>query len=159
MQLAWPPACSRLRLRAAWGEAVVRLLSLPQRDDEEAAKVYEEFVKEFAGDDAEAGGPSSQAPGGSRPFVSGGVVRPGQGPAAASPASNGSEPAGRKPGGRYVPSFMPPGMAAAMDKKEGGDGAKKEEEPVFQLPGSSAKGKPRAIDALLANLKRWGVLR
>ncbi|EFN50499.1 hypothetical protein CHLNCDRAFT_55819, partial [Chlorella variabilis] len=36
----------------------------------------------------------------------------------------------------------------------GGGGGVKEEEPVFHLPGSSTKGKPRAIDALLANLKR-----
>lgn len=79
--------------------------------------MYEEFVKEFAGDDAQPAG--SQGPRGSRPFVSGGVVRPGQGPAAANPAlpGAGAEPSTRKPGGRYVPSFMPPGMAAAMDKK------------------------------------------
>ncbi|EFN54773.1 hypothetical protein CHLNCDRAFT_134708 [Chlorella variabilis] len=141
-----------------------------QRDDAEAAKVYEEFVKEFAGDDGGGPAPSQDrgegGPRGPNSFIRGGTIQSGQrpstGPAVPAADGGGGGPPGRKPGGRYVPSFMPPGMAAAVGKegKEeageagGGGGGVKEEEPVFHLPGSSTKGKPRAIDALLANLKR-----
>jgi U2-associated protein SR140 len=142
--------------------------SILQRDDAEAAKVYEDFVKEFGGDDGEGDTPSRQrnghgAPPEPRPFIRGGTIRPGQPPAAAPPPPSqavasepaSATPAARKPGGRYVPSFMPPGMAAALGDKDEAEEPKKEAEPVFQLPGSGAgKGKPRAIDALLANLKR-----
>lgn len=163
-----------------------------QRDDAEAAKVYEDFVKEFGGDGDDQ--PQKRGPGGGRPgsgggavggvpFLRGGTVRPGQPPASGPGPGSGSAggsagPPGKKPGGRYIPSFMPPGMAAAMGKGGGSDGeappsakdeggaaggaaaaaaaatAPKQEESVFHLPGSSSKGKPRAIDALLANLKR-----
>lgn len=137
--------------------------------------MYEDFVKEFGGDGPEAprGGAGRGRDRGPLPpaaFVRGGTVRPGQPPPEAPPpgAGGAAAPPGRKPGGRYVPSFMPPGMAAAMDKADGkggepgkgegdsGEGAApKPDEPVFHLPGSTGKGKPRAIDALLANLKRW----
>ncbi len=151
-----------------------------QRDEEEAAKVYEDFVKEFGGDGPEPPQPGAGRGRGSGPlppaaFVRGGTVRPGQPPPDAPPPITGgpAAPPGRKPGGRYIPSFMPPGMAAAMEKadgkggepdkgegkggsgSDGGGAASKSDEPVFHLPGSSSKGKPRAIDALLANLKRW----
>lgn len=167
-----------------------------QRDDAEAAKVYEDFVKEFAADDDGDEGeqppqrqqqqqqrnqqqrnqqPPQSVPRGGRPFVHGGTVRPGS----RSPAGPPAAAAAPKPGGRY----MPPGMQAALglgrseEDEEAAPGAaasreagppagegappaaaapKKESEPVFNLPGSSSKGKPRAIDALLANLKRCG---
>ncbi|KAL4450080.1 hypothetical protein ABPG77_010749 [Micractinium sp. CCAP 211/92] len=150
-----------------------------RRDEEEAAKVYEDFVKEFGGDGPEPPRPGAGRGRGSGPlppaaFVRGGTVRPGQPPPDAPPPITGgpAAPPGRKPGGRYIPSFMPPGMAAAMEKadgkggepdkgegkggsgSDGGGAASKSDEPVFHLPGSSSKGKPRAIDALLANLKR-----
>lgn len=167
--------------RTLFSELGLRPLAPLQRDEEEAAKVYEDFVKEFGGDGPESSGDGDGRGRGRGPappaaFVRGGTVRPGQPPPEAPPpgASGGAAPPGRKPGGRYVPSFMPPGMAAAMEKAEGkggklseadrpgdgddadGDGAApKPDEPVFHLPGSSSKGKPRAIDALLANLKRW----
>lgn len=128
--------------------------------------MYEEFVKEF-GDEAEPaaprGGRGSRGSGPPAAFVRGGTQRPGQPALAPSP---GGQP-GKGRSGPYVPSFMPPGMAAAM---EGGGAAgggasaaatpaapapPKPEEPVFKLPGSATgRGKPRAIDALLENLKR-----
>ena len=125
--------------------------------------MYEEFVKEFAGDDAAP--PSGQrggrgGGGGGGAFVRGGTQRPGQ--AALAPSPGGPPGSGAKArSGPYVPSFKPPGMAAALEG--GGSGSSggaapappKPEEPVFKLPGSSARGgKPRAIDALLENLKR-----
>ncbi|PRW57019.1 U2 snRNP-associated SURP motif-containing -like isoform X1 [Chlorella sorokiniana] len=137
-----------------------------RRDDAEAAKVYEEFVKEFAGDDdapaPPLGGRGGRGGGPPAAFVRGGTQRPGQPALAPSPGG----PPGKAKSGPYIPSFMPPGMAAAMEGggAAGGSSAaaaaaapapSKPEEPVFKLPGSGAgRGKPRAIDALLANLKR-----
>ncbi len=137
-----------------------------QRDDAEAAKVYEEFVKEFAGDEAAAAAPRGGRGGRGGPpaaFVRGGTQRPGQPALAPSPGG----PPSKARSGPYVPSFMPPGMAAAMEGGGAAGGSSgsaatpaapappKPEEPVFKLPGSGAgRGKPRAIDALLENLKR-----
>lgn len=128
--------------------------------------MYEEFVKEFAGDDEASAGPRGGRGGrGAGPpaaFVRGGTQRPGQPALAPSPGG----PPSKARSGPYVPSFMPPGMAAAMEGGEPGGSSSgaaaaavpappKPEEPVFKLPGSGAgRGKPRAIDALLANLKR-----
>lgn len=64
----------------------------------------------------------------------------------------------KKPGGQYVPSFLPPSMAAAMaaSKVEAAT-APKPQETVFPLPQTSrgSARKPRNIDLMLENLKRW----
>ena len=51
-------------------------------------------------------------------------------------------------GTRYVPSFIPPSMAAASKARE--------EKPasVFDLPARGDKGKPRAIDSVLVEMQR-----
>ena len=58
-------------------------------------------------------------------------------------------------GTKYVPSFIPPALAAANKTRE--------EKPasVFDLPARGDKGKPRAIDAVLVEMQRCvlGALR
>ena len=85
-------------LRSVCSPLLFILLYL-QRDDEEAAKVYEEFVKDFGGDDDE---PEKKG------FVSGGVIQPGQTPGSTNAGSGSAD----KPafGGRrhYVPPYVPP---------------------------------------------------
>ena len=73
--------------------------------------MYEEFVKDFAADDGSV-----------KTFVRGGTIDPGKSSGSAQGA--GAGPPGRRSTSRhYVPSFIPPGMAAAMR----GDKAKSEE--------------------------------
>ena len=88
-----------------------------QRDDEEAAKVYEEFVKDFGGGDDEPG---------KKVFVRGGVIQPGQSGSAT--AAHGSASADKPAlGGKrhYVPSFVPPPMAdASAEKKDDAEEAR-----------------------------------
>ena len=193
----WRLVSSRRRIALA-PSLTQRLSAAPsatlQRDDAEAAKLYDDFVKDFAVDNENGGGGGAtggqldvqqqqqrlpqrslqQPRGGPRPFVHGGTVRPGThaptGPQPEAPAPSSSA---KKPGGRYVPSFMPPGMAAAaaaaaggMDEGEaapglpaaqgGSQAAPAADDPVFRMPSSSGKGagKARAIDALLENLKK-----
>jgi hypothetical protein len=52
-------------------------------------------------------------------------------------------------GTKYVPSFIPPALAAANKTRE--------EKPasVFDLPARGDKGKPRAIDAVLVEMQRY----
>jgi hypothetical protein len=54
----------------------------------------------------------------------------------------------KKLGTRYVPSFLPPSLAAANRARE--------EKPasVFELPAKADKSKPRAIDAVLEEMQR-----
>ncbi|KAF6245152.1 hypothetical protein COO60DRAFT_1467710, partial [Scenedesmus sp. NREL 46B-D3] len=118
-----------------------------QKADEEAAKVYEEFVESFAAEQAEDGR-------GVKAFVRGGTVMPG---------SSAHDGAGKK-GTKYVPSFMPTAHAAAPKRPEPGrvqarHGAfaddDEEDESVFKLPTKKQdKDKPRAIDKMLEELKR-----
>ena len=55
-------------------------------------------------------------------------------------------------GGKYVPSFIPPGMAEAI---AGGRGKKKEDKKdLFSLPPKADKSKPRHIDMVLEEMKR-----
>ena len=61
--------------------------------------MYEEFVKDFGGDDDEPG---------PKAFVRGGVIEPGKSSSAVKPLSG--------PRRHYVPPFRPPGMAAAEVK-------------------------------------------
>jgi U2-associated protein SR140 len=108
--------------------ALVRL----QRADAEAAKLYEEFVVSFQAEDE----------GGLKTFVRGEVVEPGSRPSDAKSSK----------GGKYVPSFVPPGMAEAMAAKS----SRKDDPKAMFLPPSSKpdKGKPRAIDMVLEEMKR-----
>ena len=62
-----------------------------QRDDEEAAKLYDEFVKDFGGTDAST----------SNVFVHGGVIAPGSG----APSAEKTDKVGGKR--RYMPAFAP----------------------------------------------------
>ena len=71
-----------------------------QRADAEAAKLYEEFVESFQ---------AEEEPGGVKAFVRGEIVEPG---------TRLSDAKSSK-GGKYVPSFLPPGMAEAMGNKGG----------------------------------------
>eukprot|EP00850_Spirogloea_muscicola_P021233 SM000241S08522 [mRNA] locus=s241:176169:177015:- [translate_table: standard] len=64
-----------------------------KRAEEEAASLYEEFVESFKGDET-----------GAKTFVRGGTINPDAKSSADGPKT--------KPGSRYVPSFLPPGLAA-----------------------------------------------
>ena len=101
---------------------------LLQKADEEAAKLYEDFVESFAEDPAEKG---------PKAFVRGEVIQPGQRPSDSGSLAAGcrhrnydfdanlckcklsvcaGEPS-RRPG-KYVPKFLPPSMVAAMAAPE-----------------------------------------
>ncbi|PAN04354.1 hypothetical protein PAHAL_1G061200 [Panicum hallii] len=103
-----------------------------KREEDEAARVYAEFVESFKGDS------SSGAK-----FVRGGVIDPNAklkiGPEGGKSKDGGSVP---KKGSRYVPSFLPPSFAKEPEKK-------KEEE----RPKEKEKGKPRVIDKFMEELK------
>ncbi|KAF8062719.1 RRC1 [Scenedesmus sp. PABB004] len=129
-----------------------------RRADEEAAKVYEEFVESFKADEPDDRRGSGA---GVKAFVRGGVVTPGSRPQEA--------PAGAK-GGKYVPSFVPPALgggggssSASRSRPEPGRVAprhdafadeEEEEESVFKPPKKQDKDKPRQIDRMLEQLKR-----
>ncbi|KAK9824009.1 hypothetical protein WJX72_006933 [[Myrmecia] bisecta] len=143
-----------------------------KRADEEAAKLYDEFVESFGNAGREEG---------PKAFVRGGTIQPGSSAAAAAAS------AAKKPGGKYVPSFMPPSMAAALgvppdprsdsrdrdhdrdrdrDRDRGYDRDRdrdrershdrdRRDDSVFALPSSrSDRNRPRQIDLMLENLKR-----
>ncbi|RLN07616.1 U2 snRNP-associated SURP motif-containing protein-like isoform X1 [Panicum miliaceum] len=103
-----------------------------KREEDEAARVYAEFVESFKGDS------SSGAK-----FVRGGVIDPNAklktDPEGGKSKDGGSVP---KKGSRYVPSFLPPSFAKEPEKK-------KEEE----RPKEKEKGKPRVIDKFMEELK------
>ena len=87
--------------------------------------MYEDFVKDFGGDDEEA------AP---KAFVRGGVIEPGK-----QPSSSLKPPPGAKR--HYVPSFAPPGMAAAAAEQQIKAAAKQE---VRCLPAAAPCAERRA---------------
>ncbi|KAM3228281.1 hypothetical protein ACQJBY_059761 [Aegilops geniculata] len=109
-----------------------------KREEDEAARVYAEFVKSFEGESAS----------GSK-FVRGGVIDPNAKLRADSEGGNskdrGSVP---KKGSRYVPSFVPPSFGREPEKK-------KEDE----RPKEKERGKPRAIDTVMEELKLEKELR
>ncbi|EFJ48766.1 hypothetical protein VOLCADRAFT_104604 [Volvox carteri f. nagariensis] len=112
--------------------------------DEEAARVYEEFVESFKTEDepAKRGGTG---------FVRGGTVLPGSKPTEA-PIGLSS-----KKSTKYVPSFLPPSALDAPPKPKAFDDA---DESVFQAPAKKTeKDKPRNIDKMLEQLKREQELR
>jgi len=121
-----------------------------KRADEEAARLYEEFVESFKADDV---------PGG-KAFVRGGTINPND---RAKPSSESVPPSitvkespspapasSKKPGSRYVPSFIPPGLVAM--------GSNKEKEPEKRRDDDRNKdrdrGKSRNIDHFMEELKR-----
>uniref|UniRef100_A0A0E0G2I7 RRM domain-containing protein n=1 Tax=Oryza nivara TaxID=4536 RepID=A0A0E0G2I7_ORYNI len=103
-----------------------------KREQDEAARVYEEFVESFKGDSTS----------GSK-FVRGGVIDPNAklriDSEGGKSKDGGSVP---KKGSRYVPSFLPPSFGKEPDKK-------KEEE----RPKEKERRKPRVIDEFMEELK------
>ncbi|XP_010922016.1 protein RRC1 [Elaeis guineensis] len=105
-----------------------------KREEDEAARVYAEFVESFKAD----GTPGSKA------FVRGGVMDPNEKLKADSEGGKSKDGASvPKKGSRYVPSFLPPAS-------QGRDAEKKNEE---EKPREKEKGKTRAIDKFLEELK------
>ncbi|CAD7701765.1 unnamed protein product [Ostreobium quekettii] len=132
-----------------------------KRADEEAAKLYEEFVESFKADEEKPG---------HKTFVRGGTIMPGTNAPPVPPAEGagaglgGSSTGntGKKSGGQYVPSFIPPSMVAAMKADEEAKAMAKEPvaESELTLPSRKAeKGKPKNIDLMLETLKRDQELR
>ncbi|KAG2440272.1 hypothetical protein HXX76_004384 [Chlamydomonas incerta] len=116
-----------------------------KKADEEAARVYEEFVESFSS------APEPKRGGG---FVRGGTVLPGSKPTDA-PAPLGVS---SKKTTKYVPSFLPPSAAAfdAAPKPKAFD----DDESVFQAPAKKTdKDKPRNIDKMLEQLKKEQEMR
>ncbi|KQJ97564.1 protein RRC1 [Brachypodium distachyon] len=109
-----------------------------KREEDEAARVYAEFVESFKGESTS----------GSK-FVRGGVIDPNAKMRTDSEGGKskdgGSVP---KKGSRYVPSFLPPSFGREPEKK-------KEDE----RPKEKEKGKPRAIDKFMEELKLEQELR
>ncbi|KAJ7563699.1 hypothetical protein O6H91_03G121900 [Diphasiastrum complanatum] len=116
-----------------------------KRADEEAARLYEEFVESFKGDDV---------PGG-KAFVRGGIINPNERIKPASENSGSKEsPSAKKPGSRYVPSFIPPGLAAMVNKDKEAE-KKREDEKAKE----KERGKSRNIDHFMEELKREQEMR
>ncbi|XP_042442122.1 protein RRC1-like [Zingiber officinale] len=104
-----------------------------KREDDEAARVYAEFVESFKGDNAP----------GSKTFVRGGVIDPNDRLKANSEGGKSKDGVSvPKKGSRYVPSFLPP-------PSHGRELEKKDDEK----PREKEKGKTRHIDKFLEELK------
>ncbi|XP_051193658.1 protein RRC1 isoform X1 [Lolium perenne] len=103
-----------------------------KREEDEAARVYAEFVESFKGESTS----------GSK-FVRGGVIDPNAKLRADSEGGKSKDGwSVPKKGSRYVPSFLPPSFGREPEKK-------KEDE----RPKEKEKGKPRAIDKFMEELK------
>eukprot|EP01018_Ginkgo_biloba_P033999 Gb_18824 [translate_table: standard] len=110
-----------------------------KRADEEAARLYEEFVESFKADDV---------PGG-KAFVRGGTINPDErGKTENEGISSKDGASGTKKGSRYIPSFIPPGLAATNNKQK--DAEKKKEE---EKPKDRERSKSRNIDHFMEELK------
>ncbi|GMI83860.1 reduced red-light responses in cry1cry2 background 1 [Hibiscus trionum] len=113
-----------------------------KREEDETARLYEEFVASFQGDNAP----------GSKAFVRGGTINPNE---KLKPDSEGEKSKDGvsvpKKGSRYVPSFIPPPLAAKGKESE----KKKEEE----RPKEKEKGKSRNIDHFMEELKHEQEMR
>ncbi|XP_072969346.1 protein RRC1-like [Typha angustifolia] len=105
-----------------------------KREEDEAARVYAEFVESFKGDSTP----------GSKAFVRGGVIDPNEKLKANLEGGKSKDGVSvPKKGSRYVPSFLPPASQGREPEK------KKEDEK----PKEKEKGKTRAIDKFLEELK------
>ncbi|WOK95045.1 protein RRC1 [Canna indica] len=104
-----------------------------KREEDEAARVYAEFVESFKSDSTP----------GSKTFVRGGVIDPNDRLKAGSEGGKSKDGVSvPKRGSRYVPSFLPP-------PSQGRELEKKDEEK----PREKEKGKTRHIDKFLEELK------
>ncbi|XP_062163509.1 protein RRC1-like isoform X1 [Alnus glutinosa] len=112
-----------------------------KRAEDETARLYQEFLESFQGDITP----------GSKAFVRGGTINPNE---KVKPGSEGEKfkdgVSVPKKGSRYVPSFIPPPLAA-----KGKESEKKEEEK----PKEKEKGKSRNIDHFMEELKREQEMR
>ncbi|CAA6670262.1 unnamed protein product [Spirodela intermedia] len=107
-----------------------------KRDEEENARLYQEFVESFQGDNAP----------GSKAFVRGGTINPNDRHKPDSEGGNSKDGVSvPKKGSRYVPSFIPPPLS-----NKGRDPERKKED---EKPKEKDKGKPRNIDFFLEELK------
>ncbi|KAL2472397.1 RNA recognition motif (RRM)-containing protein [Abeliophyllum distichum] len=112
-----------------------------KRAEDEAARLYQEFVESFQVDDTP----------GSKAFVRGGTINPDEKLKNYSEGGNSKdEGSGIKKGSRYVPSFIPPPMATKGKEFE----KKKEEKPK-----EKEKGKSRNIDHFMEELKHEQEMR
>ncbi|VFQ66734.1 unnamed protein product [Cuscuta campestris] len=112
-----------------------------KRAEDETARLYQEFVESFQGDDVP----------GSKAFVRGGIINPNEKLKNDSEGGNSNDDvSGLKKGSRYVPSFIPPPMA-----NKGRDYEKKKEEK----PKEKERGKLRNIDNFMEELKHEQEMR
>eukprot|EP00249_Psilotum_nudum_P024566 c29224_g1_i2 orf=624-3833(-) len=111
-----------------------------KRADEEAARLYDEFVESFQVDDV---------PGG-KAFVRGGTINPNERSKLSNEGTGSKEGSSgsKKPGSRYVPSFIPPGLAAIVNK-----GKEPEQKEEVEKPKERDQGKLRNIDHFVEELK------
>jgi U2-associated protein SR140 len=113
------------------------LASFAQRDEQEAAKIYKEFLKDFASDEDEEPEPAAKT------FLSGGVVQAGK------------DGKARTSHRRH---FLPPNTdnasAITSSKAPGSSEPAAVEQPGSATAAGSGGVKPRHIDLLLEDLKR-----
>lgn len=113
-----------------------------KRAEDETARLYEEFLESFQGDDLP----------GSKAFVRGGTINPNDKAKADSEGGNSKDGvSGSKKGSRYVPSFLPPPMASKSREPE-------REEPRDKSK-EKEKGRMRNIDNFMEELKHEQELR
>ncbi|XP_050268234.1 protein RRC1-like [Quercus robur] len=113
-----------------------------KRAEDETARLYQEFVESFQGDTTP----------GSKSFVRGGTINPNDKVKIDSEGEKSKDGVSvPKKGSRYVPSFLPPPMAAKGKESE----KKKEEEK----PKEKEKGKSRNIDHFMEELKHEQEMR
>ncbi|XP_022754443.1 protein RRC1-like isoform X2 [Durio zibethinus] len=112
-----------------------------KRAEDETARLYEEFLASFQGDNTP----------GSKAFVRGGTINPNERLKSDSKGEKSKDGVSvPKKGSRYVPSFIPPPLAARGKESE-----KKEEERIKE----KEKGKSRNIDHFMEELKHEQEMR
>ncbi|XWS17875.1 hypothetical protein CRYUN_Cryun33cG0106100 [Craigia yunnanensis] len=113
-----------------------------KRAEDETARLYEEFLASFQGDNTP----------GSKAFVRGGTINPNEKLKSDSEGEKSKDGVSvPKKGSRYVPSFIPPPLAAKGKESE----KKKEEERLKE----KEKGKSRNIDHFMEELKHEQEMR
>ncbi|XP_044464662.1 protein RRC1 isoform X2 [Mangifera indica] len=111
-----------------------------KRAEDETARLYAEFVESFQGDFTP----------GSKTFVRGGTINPSEKLKDSEGEKSKDGVSVPKKGSRYVPSFIPPPLAA-----KGKDSEKKDED----RPKEKEKGKSRNIDHFMEELKHEQEMR